>query len=101
MIFHTLIERKIYSIKKIRYIREINNASSDYSVLWQPLPFYLKVSKSILREVQCGALTHLRNGLANILNKTADISTSFGKFSEFDEISKKIANIFCSSLISA
>ena len=36
------------------------------------LPFYLKVSKSILCEVHCGALTHLKNGLANVLNKTAE-----------------------------
>ena len=35
------------------------------------LTFYLEVSKSILREVQCCALTHLKNGLANVLNKTA------------------------------
>ena len=35
------------------------------------LPFYLEVSKSILSEVHYLALTHLRNGLANVLNKTA------------------------------
>ncbi|KAF0147960.1 MAG: hypothetical protein FD143_2983, partial [Ignavibacteria bacterium] len=35
------------------------------------LPFYLKVSKSIHRVAQRVALSHLTNGLASFLNKTA------------------------------
>ena len=46
------------------------------------LPFYLEVSKSILSEVQCGALTHLTNGLANFLNKTAEWEKIFENFSK-------------------
>ena len=37
------------------------------------LPFYLKVSKSIHRVAQRVPLSHLRNGLANFLNKTAEL----------------------------
>ena len=40
------------------------------------LPFYLKVSKSIHRVPQRVALSHLTNGLANFLNKTAGMLTS-------------------------
>ena len=39
------------------------------------LPFYLEVSKSIITALQCGAITHLRNGLANYLNKTAEMTS--------------------------
>ena len=35
------------------------------------LPFYLEVSKSIITGVQWRALSHIKNGLTNFLNKTA------------------------------
>ena len=42
-----------------------------FKILLIFLPFYLEVSKSILSELQKESITHLRNGLANFLNKTA------------------------------
>ena len=54
-------------------IWQVKTISLSWSTIFQYLPFYLEVSKSILSEVQKDAITHIRNGLANFLNKTADM----------------------------
>ena len=57
-----------------------NSFLSTFSGVAAFLPFYLEVSESILSGERCVALTHLKDGLANLLNKTPDFRLFHGKW---------------------